>query len=303
MLHLIIQAIKNAESNGLASKSADRILTGLSGDKLVGSLQRLAYLFSEDKNSCYLEVGVFQGLTLLSVANASPKLACYGIDNFAQFDPKGENFLIFQNRKKRLNLENTNIINKDYEDALELLKAEIGEKKVGVYFIDGPHDYRSQLMCLELSLPHLHKNAVIIIDDSNYEHVRQANKDFLVTHPEYKLLFEAYTKCHPMNMTEVEKEKAKIGWWNGVNIIVRDLENKLEPMYPPTRKSRILYENEHIVHSMKIAEVSPQAVAVLQSLYEMNFLKILRNILQFYQSIKEHKSLFNNRYQISQYSL
>lgn len=128
MLSQIIQAIKGAESSGLVPETDLKILSGLSGDKLVGSLQRLTSLFSEDKNTCYLEVGVFQGLTLLSVANSCSNSTCYGIDNFAQFDPKGENFGIVKSRRDKLGLENVHIINKDYEDALETLTKEIGDK-------------------------------------------------------------------------------------------------------------------------------------------------------------------------------
>ncbi|MBK7410887.1 MAG: class I SAM-dependent methyltransferase [Saprospirales bacterium] len=85
------------------------ILTGFSGKKLVGTLQRLARQFVTPEQ-CYLEIGVFQYAT---------------------------------------------VINQDYEDALENLKTHIGEKKVGLFFIDGPHDYRSQLMCLLLIQPFL----------------------------------------------------------------------------------------------------------------------------------------------------
>ena len=303
MLSQIIEAIKNAESYGLIPKTNNEVLTGLSGDKLVGSLQRLTSLFSQNNNTCYLEVGVFQGLTLLSVANSCPNITCYGIDNFAQFDPKGENFGIVKSRREKLGLKNANIINKDYEEALETLSNEIEDKKIGVYFVDGPHDYRSQLMCLELALPYLHENAVIIVDDSNYNHVRQANRDFLKTHPEYKLLFEAYTKCHPINMSKAEEQKTKKGWWNGVNIIVRDIEQLLQPMYPPTERSRILYENEHIIHASKIAEVAPEAVAFMQSIYDLNLVKAVSNFLNFYRSVEKYQYLFQNRYQgINTYS-
>ena len=303
MLSKIIEAIKNAESYGLIPETNNEVLTGLSGDKLVGSLQRLTSLFSQNNNTCYLEVGVFQGLTLLSVAHSCPNVMCYGIDNFAQFDPKGENFSIVKSRREKLGLKNVYIINKDYEEALETVSNEIENKKIGVYFVDGPHDYRSQLMCLELALPYLHEYAVIIIDDSNYNHVRQANRDFLKTHPEYKLLFEAYTKCHPINMSKAEEQKTKKGWWNGVNIIVRDIENKLQPMYPPTERSRILYENEHIIHASKIAEVAPEAVAFMQSIYDLNFVKAISNFLNFYRSVGKYHNLFKTRYQgINTYS-
>ncbi|MFN5953970.1 MAG: class I SAM-dependent methyltransferase [Dolichospermum sp.] len=303
MLNQIIEAIKEAESTGLITNSNNDVLTGFSGNKLVGSLQRLTSLFSENKDTCYLEVGVFQGLTLLSVANACPSVNCYGIDNFAQFDPKGENFGIVKSRMEKLGLENASIINKDYEDALETLGDKLDHKKVGIYFIDGPHDYRSQLMCLELALPYLHDDAVIIVDDCNYKHVRQANRDFLVTHPDYKLVFEAYTKCHPVNMTLTEEENARKGWWNGVNIFVKDLKNKLKPMYPPTERSRILYENEHNIHALRIAELAPQALNIALSIHEMNFPRTLRNIFRFYKAVGPYRHSFKTRYRgINTYS-
>ncbi len=169
-----MEAIRQASESGVMAHDkaalASQTLTGLSGWELVGSLQRLTSLFSEDANACYLEIGVFQGLTLHSVAAANPEVQCYGIDNFAFFDPHKKNFSICEERKKALGNDNACLINLDYEDALESL--DLGTKKIGVYFVDGPHDYRSQLMCLELALPYLHENAFVVIDDCNSNHVR-----------------------------------------------------------------------------------------------------------------------------------
>ena len=269
------------------------ILSGYSGNMLMGSLQRLATLYERDPEACYLEVGVFQGLTLLSVANSCPKLSCYGIDNFSQFDPKGENLGIVNYRAEKLGISNKVLINEDYEDALEALDSHTNNRKVGLYFVDGPHDYRSQLMCLELALPYLHEEATIIIDDCNYRHVRQANRDFLVTHPEFKLVFEAYTKCHPGNMTPEEEEKARKGWWNGVNIIAKDLNNRLPVMYPPTERSRTLYENEHIIHAAKHSELAPQALKVMQSFGELNPVSLLKSIRHYYSCLNQLKNKAN----------
>ena len=94
------------------------------------------------------------------------------------------------------------LIERDYEDALEALGNHIGDTKIGLYFVDGPHDYRSQLMCLLLATPFLSESAVIVVDDCNYPWVRLANRDFLISNPSFKLIFEAYTECHPGNMPE-----------------------------------------------------------------------------------------------------
>ncbi len=295
MLRKIIEAIKCSESEGAMVDSSEGILTGFSGNKLVGTLQRFTSLFPDD-NICYLEVGVFQGLTLLSVANSCSSSSCYGIDNFAFFDPGSKNLGIVQDRINKLKLSNAHIINQDYEDALENLHRHIGNKKVGVYFIDGPHDYRSQLMCLELILPYLHEEAVIVIDDCNYRHVRQANRDFLITHPGFKLVFESYAKCHPCNMTAAEEKVARENWWDGVNIIVRDPHQVLASMYPPTERSRFVYENEHILHAAKIAELAPQALNIVQAAYEMNLRGMIGSIVRFYRASKPFKALFKQRY-------
>ncbi|AGY57854.1 class I SAM-dependent methyltransferase [Gloeobacter kilaueensis] len=294
MINKVIDAIKAAEAEGLLSADADGILTGFSGKKLVGALQRIASLFAEQAGVCYLEVGVFQGLTLLSVASACRSLPSYGIDNFAFFDPEGKNLAIIKDRMAQLNVQNAVLINKDYEDALETLSTEIGDRKVALYLVDGPHDYRSQLMCLELVIPYLHQQAVIVVDDSNYRHVRQANRDFLVTHPEFKLAFEAYSACHPVNASAVQQQESRNGWWNGVNIIVRDLEQLLPPMYPPTERDRKLFENEHIVHAAAMAEYAPEAVGLLSRTDVVRFLASAVRLYTQVRNSRLHKNARHN---------
>jgi len=298
MIQQIIEAIQSSELNGLLETPALLgELTGFSGKKLLGVLQRFSKLFENQEGSCYLEIGVFQGLTLSLTALSSKNFPCYGVDNFAFLDPEKKNLSIVEERLTKLQLDNAFIINKDYEDALEKLRDNIGDKKIGVYFIDGPHDYRSQLMCLELALPYLHEQAVIVVDDSNYRHVRQANRDFLITHPEFKLLFEAYTPCHPNNMSEHEKEVARNGWWDGVNIIVRDKYKELSPLYPETERNRTLYENEHIVHSSNLADLSPRAISLLHYLYQGAFVKFIVNSLKTFLVLQKNKSKYSNKFE------
>ena len=222
-------------------------LTGYSGEMLVGALQRIAQYQEHLNQGAYLEVGVFQGLTLLSVAGALSKSRAFGVDNFAQFDEDGRNRRLINERINLNRLRNVLLIECDYEDALEALGNHIGDTKIGLYFVDGPHDYRSQLMCLLLATPFLSESAVIVVDDCNYPWVRLANRDFLIGNPSFKLIFEAYTECHPGNMPEEKVTLARKGWWNGVNLIAYDPAGILESMYPPTSRSRQLYENEHLV--------------------------------------------------------
>jgi len=266
----LLDAIEEAKSSGLLNQA--RELSGYSGDVLVGTLQRFAKLQAALDEGAYLEVGVYQGLTLISVASVTRDRDVFGIDNFAQFDPGGINEDLVKNRVRVNELENVHLINADYEDALENLGKYLGDNRVGVYFVDGPHDYRSQLVCLNLIKPYLSENPVIIVDDCNYRHVRLANRDFLLANPEFKLLYEAYTPCHPGNMSKAAEQLARKGWWNGVNIIVRDRENVLNAMLPITFRGRQLYENEHIVHSMRYGAIAPEAVSFFQAIFSFRFI-------------------------------
>jgi hypothetical protein len=250
--------IRQAHAYGLLTTAKD--LGGYSGVKVVATLQRLARLQAERDGSCYLEVGVFQGLTLNSTALVLGSVPAYGVDNFSQFDSRGENRALVAKGIKRNGLKNVVLVDRDYEDALENLSTTLADRQIGTYFVDGPHDYRSQLMCLLLALPFLSPTSTIVVDDANYRHVRLATRDFLVTHPEWALLFEAYTRCHPMNMSETEHREARLGWWNGVHVLVRDSDHVLERSLPPTLRDRRLQEDEHTLQSAKYAVDAPALV-------------------------------------------
>jgi hypothetical protein len=188
-------------------------------------------------------------------------MACFGIDNFATLDPDGINQAIVRERLETFGATNAALIDADFEDALQGLDAHIGGRKVGVYFVDGPHDYRSQLVCLLAGLRYLREGAVIVIDDANYPDVRWSTRDFLTGHPEFQMVFEAYSPAHPVNMTSAEKELHEAGWLNGVNILVHDPDGHLPDMLPPVDAAeRTLYLNEWLAHRKILAELAPEAL-------------------------------------------
>jgi len=247
----LLDCIRKADEN--PSETEGSVLSGFSGAKILSLLKNLAEVIVS-KETTSLEVGVYRGLTLLSVAGSVPDHEVYGIDNFAFFDKDGRNLDIINERMNLLNIRNARIINEDFEDALENLEKFTPAKKTGLYFIDGPHDYRSQLMSLLLIKPWLTEDAVIIVDDCNYRHVRQANRDFLMTNREYKLIFQAYTKAHPDNLKADERKEAEAGWWNGINVIGRDPDNCFAPFFPPVLKDKRLFTNDHHIHTAKYPE-------------------------------------------------
>lgn len=261
----IFDCIREADRLGPLPSSGGLALDGLSGGKTVGVLQRLTGLFAKDQTACYLEIGVFQGLTLLSVAVQHPQIPCFGVDNFSILDPQGKNLSIVKQRIAGMNAKNAALISQDFEAVLENLGDHLQGRKIGVYFIDGAHDYRSQLIALMLAIPHLHKNAVIIIDDANYAFVRQSTRDFLISHQSYKMAFEAYTPNHPANLTSQDLQKWEKGWLNGINILVHDHKGSLPTMLPPTNSDHTLYVNDWLVHRHQLAELAPEALSLAQA--------------------------------------
>ena len=263
----VLKIILETEKSGLLTNRQPDGLSGISGLKTVGLLQRLARYFADRANLCYLEIGVFQGLTLVSTALEAPELKCFGIDNFATLDPEDKNKSIVCERLDRFGANNATLIDADFEDALKGLNNHLGSRKIGIYFIDGPHDYRSQLMCLMLIKPFLSENAVIVVDDANYPDVRWSTKDFLLGHPEFKLLFDAYSPAHPVNMTVTEKTEHELGWLNGIHVIVHDPNTTLPEMLPPTNDhERTLYLNEWLTHRLRLAELSPEALRLADAI-------------------------------------
>jgi predicted O-methyltransferase YrrM len=256
----VLEIIEETNRDGLLTDRRAEGLSGISGLKTVGALQRLAQLFADDAGACYLEIGVFQGLTLVSAALEAPGLTCFGIDNFATLNPKGENKKVAAGRIEKFGATNATLIDADFEQALEGLDAHLLGRKIGVYFVDGPHDYRSQMVCLLAAKRHLHAHAVIIVDDANYPDVRWSTRDFLVGHPDFKMVFEAYSPAHPANMDPEELKRWEDGWLNGVNILVRDPDGFLPNMLPPVGGDRTVYFNEWLAHRLQAAHLAPEAI-------------------------------------------
>jgi hypothetical protein len=188
----------------------------------------------------YVEIGVFRGNSIINNAlNSSSKIRMIGIDNFSFFKNTGNNFRYVKNNLKKNKLKNVKILKIDFEKAFEyLLKKKI---KIGVLYIDGPHDYRSQLISLEKYKKLLSINSVIIVDDANYYHVRKATQDFLNNNLDFKLIYQKYSPKHIANSSSKEKEILKNNFLNGINIIINK-KNK----YFKNKEKKIKFQKNEI---------------------------------------------------------
>ena len=209
-------------------------IVGLISEKKIRLLLKYSKKFCNNKNF-FVEIGTFQGLSSISFAVNNKDIKCITIDNFF-FGKK--NLKIFKQNKKKSNVKNLRLIPKDYETAYNKL---VNEKvKIGLLFIDGPHDYRSQYFILEKYKKLLSSKCCIIIDDANYEHVRLATRDFLENNKDFKLVEQKYTKNHP---AIYQSE----GYENGYNVITRGNNQKKINLKLNLKKAlKFQYESHNI---------------------------------------------------------
>jgi hypothetical protein len=217
------------------------------------------------------------------VASAARGLPCFGIDNFSQFDPGGTNKAVVLSRRELTGATNAQVLDLDYEIALGRFGELSGGRKIGLLFIDGPHDYRSQLLCILLALPWLTERAVIVIDDCNYEHVRLATRDALFVVPGLQLLFEAYTPEHPLFASPTRRESAQNGWWNGIHVLAR-LPGVTSPSPVPETGGAVARSvRDHIIHAHGVADF---AVPLCDHAYDLAVHPSMAKLKSFVQMLR-----------------
>jgi hypothetical protein len=155
-------------------------------------------------NEAFINVGVWNGFTLIAGMLNNQDKKCVGIDNFSKFGGPKHNFLERFNKYKS---DNHLFFEMDYQDYFST----IHEGKIGFYLYDGDHSYKHQLNGLQKAEPYLSDNALILIDDTNWDEPRKATLDF-ISHSsnQYNIIFDCKTNdtMHPT-------------YWNGIMILRR----------------------------------------------------------------------------------
>ena len=146
----------------------------------------------------YVEVGSYRGTSLVAamLGNDGEFVA---IDDFS-FDEATQAGL--EASLERFGLEGATIL---AGDAFELLeKGALEGRSVGVYYYDAAHDYESQLRGLQLVEPHLAREALLVVDDSDWDEVRHATADYLNGQAKAELIFDI---------------AGSGGWWEGMQVL------------------------------------------------------------------------------------
>lgn len=186
----------------------EKKIPGMNTENIRFLINELVKRFAKEK--VYLEVGTYQGSSLLSAALFNPYTRCIGIDNFSQF--RNREIQLRKNLELFNECKNIKFYNMDYKAAFKKLFSEDPDLKIAVYFYDGYHSYEEQKDGLDLMLPHLADQCIILVDDINWRQVEMANESFLDRNSDFRSVFKIKTKT---NHSE--------DWWNGFEVIARGI--------------------------------------------------------------------------------
>lgn len=165
-------------------------------------INRIVRSLPEDR--CFVNVGCWNGFTFLSGMAGNPHKRCIGIDNFSHPNAPRQAFLDRFERFKGPN-------HVFHEMGFEQYFGGVHEGAIGFYIYDGGHTYNDQYEGLRRAEPYFADDCLILVDDTNWDQVRQANLDFMGHRPgQYELIFDRRThrNGHPT-------------FWNGVMVLRR----------------------------------------------------------------------------------
>ena len=151
----------------------------------------------------YVEVGTYRGTSLIAAMLDNDGKHFVAIDDFSLGD--GSRQLVEQNLVS-FGLSDATIIE---GDAFELLPdGALSGTTAGVYYYDAAHTYEQQLDGLLLAEPHFAPEALLIVDDTDWDYVAAATRDYLARRPNVRLLLEVGGK-----------DRGAPAWWEGVQVL------------------------------------------------------------------------------------
>ena len=156
----------------------------------------------------YVEVGTYRGTSLIAAMVGNEDSEFVAIDNFSMGDATREQL---EQNLTRFGLEGATIIE---GDAFTLVPAgALGERRVGVYYYDEGHTYERQFDGLRMIEPWLAERALLIVDDTDWEQVERATRDYLAQQPRARML-----------VWIPGKDNGVPAWWEGVQVLAWDAE-------------------------------------------------------------------------------
>ena len=151
----------------------------------------------------YVEIGCWHGLSLAGAVAGHAETTAFACDDFSEFGGPRDELHATLARWTRPGQVRFH----DMDFRRFLAEAPWQPARVGVYFYDGGHDFDDQFVALQAILPHLASDAVVIVDDTNWRHVRAANRLFAGHVPGFELVRALR-----------QPTGGSRPWWNGLEL-------------------------------------------------------------------------------------
>jgi predicted O-methyltransferase YrrM len=152
----------------------------------------------------YVEVGAFRGSSLIGALLDNDGVECVAIDDFSHSGASRDEL---ERNLARFGVDGRVTILEG--DAFELLPGgALAGRRVGVYYYDAAHTYEQQLDGLLLAEPYLVEDALLIVDDTDWDFVDAAVRDYRTQRPNVASLVRI-----------VGKDKGQPWWWEGVEVM------------------------------------------------------------------------------------
>jgi hypothetical protein len=181
---------------------------GLSSPRVCNFLNELVRHM--DPGECYLEIGTFRGLTLLSAAFGNRDRCCIGCDRFrlwGEFTGLGR----FAKRALQRNIDryrdDTGAVTVHACNSRRLFGRVNFPGPIGVYFYDGDHSYEGTRHGIVAAGPYLAERAIVLVDDWNDPVIVRATADAWEPAGMRVLWSRALAGDH-----------SNKGWWNGLGV-------------------------------------------------------------------------------------
>jgi predicted O-methyltransferase YrrM len=161
-----------------------------------------------ERDEAYVEVGVFHGASLIAAMLGNEDKRFFGVDSFAFRDATLEGV---HRNLARFGLAPPQIL---VGDAFELVPAgALGDTTIGVWYYDASHAYEAQVRGLRIAEPLLASGALLVVDDTDWDHVARAMDDYLAEQPRARriLTLDGASRGSPQ-------------WWEGMQVLVWDPE-------------------------------------------------------------------------------
>ena len=185
-------------------------IPNLAQENVLALLNLAASLLGPDES--YVEVGTYYGASLIGAMRENHgDFVAIDAFTFGAIEVAGRKLPAasregLEENLRRFGAESATILE---GDAFELIEGgALADRRVGVYYYDGPHDYDSQVRGLRAIEPWLADEALLVVDDFDWEQVDRATRDYLAAQPRARMLFEIGGAG-----------RGQPQWWEGVAVL------------------------------------------------------------------------------------